>query len=85
MQSRLRLNMMIILVVLFSFISTVSGVERLDRGLVAVELEDGSVFLSWRLLKSDPEDMSFRIVRIPSVPHSRLPYKIMSGDKYGLK
>jgi rhamnogalacturonan endolyase len=71
----------IALSVLFSFISTVSGVEKLDRGLVAVEREDGSVFLSWRLLKSDPEDIAFRIIRIPLVPHSRLPYKILTGDK----
>ncbi|MHC4096672.1 MAG: rhamnogalacturonan lyase family protein [Planctomycetota bacterium] len=45
-------------------LSTVaSGVEKLDRGLVALEREDGSVFLSWRLLDSDPEDIAFLISR----------------------
>ena len=33
------------------------GAERLDRGLVALQREDGSVFLSWRLLDDDPADV----------------------------
>ncbi|NIP24221.1 MAG: silent information regulator protein Sir2 [Phycisphaerae bacterium] len=48
-----------------------SGVEKLDRGLVALEHEDGSVFLSWRLLADDPPDMAFTVLRVPdglSVP-----------------
>jgi len=40
-----------------------SGAERLDRGLIALQREDGSVFLSWRLLKDDPTDLTFRVVR----------------------
>jgi len=48
-----------------------SGVEKLDRGLVALKREDGSVFLSWRLLADDPPDMAFTVMRVPdglSVP-----------------
>ena len=63
MISRFWIIYMIGLSVLFSFISIVSGVEKLDRGLVAVEREDGSVFLSWRLLESDPEDIAFQLRR----------------------
>ncbi len=37
--------------------------EPLDRGLVALRLSDGSVFLSWRYLLRDPEDVSFEVWR----------------------
>ncbi|WP_116108428.1 Ig-like domain-containing protein [Lewinella sp. IMCC34191] len=36
--------------------------EKLNRGLVALESDDG-VFLSWRRLVSDAEDVSFRLYR----------------------
>lgn len=36
--------------------------ENLDRGLVAVQVEDG-VFISWRLLGTDPESVSFNLYR----------------------
>ncbi len=38
------------------------AVERLDRGLVAVESEEG-VFLSWRLFADDSPDVRFLILR----------------------
>jgi rhamnogalacturonan endolyase len=38
------------------------AVERLDRGLVAVESE-GGVFLSWRLFADDSHDVRFLILR----------------------
>jgi rhamnogalacturonan endolyase len=56
---------------LFVLSVAVSGAEKLDRGLVALEREDGSVFLSWRLLKTDPSDIGFRILRRPDVPDSK--------------
>jgi rhamnogalacturonan endolyase len=40
-----------------------SGLEKLDHGLVAVEREDGSVFISWRLLKTDAKDISYILSR----------------------
>jgi len=52
-------------VMLFAFAAIVAGAEKLDRGLVAFEREDGSVFLSWRLLEGDPEDVAFQIRRRP--------------------
>jgi len=39
------------------------GREQPDRGLVALERADGSMFLSWRLLQSDPADISFVLAR----------------------
>jgi rhamnogalacturonan endolyase len=37
--------------------------EYLDRGVVALNALDKSVFISWRLLNSDPEDVSFDIFK----------------------
>jgi rhamnogalacturonan endolyase len=54
---------MIVFLFFFSFAAGVSGAEKLDRGLVAIEREDGSVFLSWRLFETDPEDITFLITR----------------------
>lgn len=37
--------------------------EKLDRGIVAVRTDPGSVFVSWRLLSADPENVAFNIFR----------------------
>ncbi len=37
--------------------------ERLDRGVVAVHEPDGKVFVSWRLLASDPAETAFNVYR----------------------
>ncbi len=37
--------------------------EALDRGLVALPAEDGSVFVSWRLLGNEPKDLGFNVYR----------------------
>ena len=71
MRCRLLFTWMIGFSLLFSICTDVSGMEKLDRGLVALEREDGSVFLSWRLLADDPPDMEFTVMRVPdglSVP-----------------
>lgn len=44
-------------------INAVFGAEKLDHGFVAVEREDGSVFLSWRLLKTDAKDIGYILSR----------------------
>ncbi|MBC8471293.1 MAG: silent information regulator protein Sir2 [Planctomycetes bacterium] len=81
MRSRFWFIWMIGLSVLFSLISVVSGVEKLDRGLVAVEREDGSVFLSWRLLDTDPEDMAYRVISVPFAQQSRPSFTVLTDDK----
>lgn len=37
--------------------------EKINRGLVAVETRD-SVFISWRLLESDPEELAFNVYQV---------------------
>ena len=37
--------------------------EQIDRGLVALAKDRGEIFVSWRLLKSDPENISFNVYR----------------------
>ena len=37
--------------------------EKLDRGLVAVRQADGSCYVGWRLLESDPADVAFHVYR----------------------
>jgi len=39
-------------------------VEHLSRGLIGKATEDGKVYLSWRLLASDPEDVGFDVYRV---------------------
>jgi len=63
MKCRSLLNWMVGLFVLFGFSAVISGAEKLDRGLIALEREDGSVFLSWRLLDTDSEDIAFQVKR----------------------
>jgi rhamnogalacturonan endolyase len=40
-------------------------VETLDRGLVARPAGAGNVYLSWRLLASDPQSVTFNVYRAP--------------------
>ena len=42
--------------------------EKLDRGVVAVQQSDGKVFVSWRLLASDPADVGFNVYRETAPP-----------------
>ena len=54
---------MTLLFLLFTFPTSASGVEKLDRGLIALQRQDGSVFLSWRLFDTDPQDITFQLKR----------------------
>ncbi len=65
-----------VLLLLFSTLvgfnaTAVPQMEYLDRGLVAIHQTDGKVFLSWRLLATDPDGVSFNVYRrteVTSVP-----------------
>ena len=37
--------------------------EQLDRGMLAVAVVEGKVYLGWRLLKNDPENIAFNVYR----------------------
>jgi rhamnogalacturonan endolyase len=52
--------------------------ENLTRGIVAVKLEDGGVFVGWRLFGTDPDAIAFHLyratdggepVRVNNTPH----------------
>ena len=58
-----------------------SGAERLDRGLIALQRDDGSVFLSWRLLDDDPVDITFRIARRSRNASDTAPV-VLTGEGY---
>lgn len=57
----------IITILLFLFISlSISAqrkMENLGRGLVAVRTDNNHVFLSWRMLGTEPEDIAFNLYR----------------------
>jgi rhamnogalacturonan endolyase len=40
--------------------------ENLDRGLTAQTLSDGQVYLSWRLLQDEPDDIGFNVYVAPA-------------------
>ncbi|WP_372650062.1 rhamnogalacturonan lyase [Draconibacterium sp.] len=59
-------NTLFILIVLITGLSNARAqhvMEKLDRALVAIPAEQNSVFLSWRLLNSDPEQIAFNLYR----------------------
>ena len=37
--------------------------EKIDRGVVALTVEENSIYVGWRLLLDDPEDAGFNIYR----------------------
>lgn len=52
--------------------------EKLDRGLVALVKDDGSVFLSWRLLATDSDKTKFHVYRKENETWQRLTKKPLS-------
>ncbi len=46
--------------------------EKLGRGLIALPLEDGSVYLSWRLLESDTSGIGFDIFSLSGEKEEKL-------------
>src|SRR5687767_9760144 len=46
--------------------------EHLGRGVVALPRDDGTVFVSWRLLATDPEDVAFHVYRRSGADVARL-------------
>jgi hypothetical protein len=37
--------------------------EKINRGMLAMAMGDGRVYLGWRLLRSDPQDVAFNVYR----------------------
>lgn len=46
-----------------TFLCAQRQMEKLDRGLVAIKTDEKAVFVSWRMLKEDAEDLAFNLYR----------------------
>jgi rhamnogalacturonan endolyase len=62
---------MIFIVVCFGVVILCGGagfaqrqMERLGRGVVAVPVEEGKVYVGWRLLGTEPEAIAFNLYRV---------------------
>jgi rhamnogalacturonan endolyase len=40
-----------------------AGYEKIDRGVVALSIDETHAYVGWRLLKDDPEDVAFNVYR----------------------
>ncbi len=50
--------------------------ERLDRGVVAMPASEGRVYIGWRLLDSDPKDVTFNVYRRPQADAGAEPQRL---------
>lgn len=66
-KKRLNNKMFIIALVSILFVVTGAGAQRqmeyLGRGVVAVNQGGGKVYIGWRMLGTDPEDIAFNLYR----------------------
>jgi rhamnogalacturonan endolyase len=68
-QSGVQLMIKTLFLIIFIFTAFISNslgqyqIEELDRGIVAVSTSDTSVFISWRMLATDPDSISFNVYR----------------------
>jgi rhamnogalacturonan endolyase len=51
------------LCILFSILAMSQQAEKIDRGVVALAYGEGVVYVGWRLLLEDPEDVAFNVFR----------------------
>ena len=61
-----RTNLTIIILTLFFFVGWAGAqrqMEYLDRGVIAVNQGNGKVYVGWRMLGTDPDDIAFNLYR----------------------
>ena len=66
MKSRTGIRVATTVGMIFVFVAEASAqrqMENLGRGLVAVNQSDGKVYIGWRLLGTDPDDIAFNVYR----------------------
>jgi len=51
------------ILILYPIISSAQVNEIIDRGIVALTVEEHTVYVSWRFLKDDPEHAAFNLYR----------------------
>ncbi|MBC7826633.1 MAG: rhamnogalacturonan lyase [Chitinophagaceae bacterium] len=56
--------LLVLLTIKLKDVSSQRVMENLDRGVIAVNGPDGKVFVSWRLLGTEPDDLAFNVYRI---------------------
>ena len=49
--------------ILFSILTMAQQAEQIDRGVVALTIDENTVYIGWRLLLEDPEDVAFNVYR----------------------
>ena len=52
-----------VLCVSFSILALAQQAEKIDRGVVALTLGERAIYVGWRLLLEDPEDVAFNVYR----------------------
>src|SRR5687768_16721356 len=60
---KFKVSLTCLLLVVILQVNAQRMMENLDRGLVAVRNAEGKVFVSWRLLATEPKDISFNVYR----------------------
>jgi len=50
-------------VIAWPIVATAQVREKIDRGVVALTVSERAVYVGWRLLKSDPENVAFNVYR----------------------
>jgi len=55
--------MFLVMVALWPIVAAAQVQERIDRGVVALTVDEDAVYVGWRLLASDPEDVAFNVYR----------------------
>jgi len=66
MKQKTKLTMTIVLGMIFLFTGSVNAkryMEYLDRGVVAIYIIDEEVYVGWRMLGTDPDDIAFNLYR----------------------
>ena len=53
----------LVMVALWPIVAAAQVQERIDRGVVALTVSEKEVYVGWRLLKDDPEDVAFNVYR----------------------
>jgi rhamnogalacturonan endolyase len=56
--------------------------ENLDRGIVAVRQDDKKVFVSWRMLGTEPDDVAYNVYRMNNNKEKKLNVKPLAGPTH---
>ncbi len=75
-------SLILLLLALLPAAAAERRMEKLDRGTVALRREDGSIFIGWRLLASDPQSAAFDVYRISAGKEERVNPAPLTGPTH---